>query len=341
MGAPMHTRWPPPQCSRHPLHCLPFVPSARSTCRDCVQPGPGGEQENRAIEVTLESLQRACKPPDTSQSALAVQQFEPIAPAWPRPSPWPRPVYWSSSRHSKGHPLSWQQRRCTPDTCFVPYGGFNWYELTVRSRPFRLLRGYWSREKAAAAKQQVLDLMATCEGPGEGGDMRTMQADGIADREPTRYPLLLEFTRDKTLQAMAEHHLRRKDLPPTSLLAGHTLPGQASGGGWHKDAKFRGFKAMIYLDDVDASNGPFAMLLGYNDTSLKANADKRKTRYDDEAIHDQVARGARVKELHAPAGSVIVFETSNVHRGMPCRERSRVSLTNYYGNRLPGCRHGK
>ena len=39
---------------------------------------------------------------------------------------------------------------------------------------------------------------------------------------------------------------------------------------------------------------------------------------------------ARVQELHAPMGSVVVFEISSVHVGLPCAEGERISLTNYY-----------
>ena len=73
------------------------------------------------------------------------------------------------------------------------------------------------------------------------------------------------------------------------------------------------------------------------DPALPHNADQRGTRYDNTAVDEQVRRGARVQELHGPAGTVIVFETSSVHRGMPCLEGSRVAITNYYGNRLRPC----
>ena len=128
-----------------------------------------------------------------------------------------------------------------------------------------------------------------------------------------RFGLLLEFMNDETLRHAAAVHLGLKDHQvKTNLLVSSLLKGQASGGGWHKDAPMRGIKALIYLDNVTLENGPFAMLLGYNDSSLVHNSDGRKTRYDDWTIEEQVRRGAQVRPLPGLRGSVIMFETSSV-----------------------------
>ena len=83
-------------------------------------------------------------------------------------------------------------------------------------------------------------------------------------------------------------------------------------------------------------------LLDYKDRLLQHNADPRRTRFDDAAVREQLSRhGARVQEVLGPAGTAVAFETSSVHRGMPCRTGpGRVSLTNYYrakGGTLPSC----
>lgn len=67
-----------------------------------------------------------------------------------------------------------------------------------------------------------------------------------------------------------------------------------------------GVKAMVYLDDVDASNGPFSLLLNYNARRLQPAIDPRRptrvTRYNDSAIEYELAHGAHVHPIHAPAG---------------------------------------
>lgn len=186
--------------------------------------------------------------------------------------------------------------------------------------------------------------MALCSDTGEGGDSRTMGANVIAQQNPGRFSQLLEFERSPKLRELAAAHLR---VPlsrlSTVLLLGAAGPGEASGGGWHKDALHSGVKALLYLDDVDASNCPFAMLHNYSDATLIHNGDPRHTRFEDDAIHEQVARrGARIEEVHAPRGTAVVFETSSVHRGMPCQSGPRMSVTIYYNNPLRGrCTHGK
>ena len=207
--------------------------------------------------------------------------------------------------------------------------------------PFMLLPQYWSRSKAAAAREQVLDAMGLCHDIGEGGDNRTMGISEMALVHPRRFHLITAFAQDRRLLRMAASHL---GMAPADVrvktLAGSTAPGQASGAGWHKDTLKRGVKALMYLDDVhDGGVGPFAMLLNYSDTTLKHAPDRRgrRTRFDEAAVNGQVNQGARVREIFGSAGTAVVFETSSVHRGMPARTGGRVTLTNYYHNDLPTC----
>ena len=47
-------------------------------------------------------------------------------------------------------------------------------------------------------------------------------------------------------------------------------------------------------------------------------------------MEEERSRGAVVQTFLGGAGTVILFDISNVHRGAPCREGERASLTNYY-----------
>ena len=211
--------------------------------------------------------------------------------------------------------------------------------LRPSTAPFLVLPSFWSREQAAAARQQVVDAQALCHDVGEGGDTRTMGISDWARRHPDRFPLITAFETDPLLRSMAARHLGKSRVAVTTL-AGATAAGQASGGGWHKDSKHRGFKALIYLDDVrEEATGPFAMLLNYTDSMLRSNADRRNTRYDAEDVQRHAQQyAARVEPIYGPAGTVVVFETSSVHRGMPCTTGGgRVTLTNYYENSLRVC----
>ena len=207
--------------------------------------------------------------------------------------------------------------------------------------PFLVLPQHWSRSKAVAAREQVIEAMRLCHDTGEGGDNRTMGISEMAKVDPRRFNLITAFAQDRRLLRMAASHL---GMAPADVrvktLAGSTAPGQASGAGWHKDGLKRGVKALMYLDDVhDGGVGPFAMLLNYSDTTLKHATDRRgrRTRFDEAAVNRQVKQGARVREIFGGAGTAVVFETSSVHRGMPAHTGGRVTLTNYYHNELPTC----
>ena len=61
----------------------------------------------------------------------------------------------------------------------------------------------------------------------------------------------------------------------------------------------------------------------------------RVTRYNDSAIRAEMAAGARVRPITAPAGTVIVFEISRVHRGLVVQNGERAAFTNYYRVKRP------
>lgn len=204
-------------------------------------------------------------------------------------------------------------------------------QLHASSSPFLVVPSYWSQVQAAEARRQVLEAQSVCHDVGEGGDVRTMGVSEIARSQPERFRHINAFFDDAQLHAIAVKHLGRSHLL-SKTMAGATAPGQCSGGGWHKDVLTRGFKALIYLDDVfEEAAGPFAMLLNYSDSDLHHNADRRRSRFDDDAVAAQQSQhGARVQPIYGAAGTLVLFETSSVHRGLPCTAGGRVALTNYY-----------
>ena len=204
------------------------------------------------------------------------------------------------------------------------------------ARPVIVLQNYWNVSTVDAARVEMQALMLECHDRGEGGDNRTLGASRLARLHPERYPHILKFERDPILRRTAAHHLRLERVS-VDVLASTTGTGAASGGGWHKDQQARGFKALMYLDDVDASNGPFAMLLDYRDAMVQPLPGRLGRRYSDAAIVAAIKGGARVRTFHAPRGTVILFETSNIHRGTPCERGVRHTLTNYYENTPNAC----
>jgi ectoine hydroxylase-related dioxygenase (phytanoyl-CoA dioxygenase family) len=111
----------------------------------------------------------------------------------------------------------------------------------------------------------------------------------------------------------------------------------SSGGGWHRDAFVSQFKAMLYLTDVSEKNGPFQMLEGSHrlisvlQDSFAAKLKCMQDRISDTEAEALICRNpVRLKAFTGKAGTVILFNSSSIHRGSPIIEGTRVALTNYY-----------
>jgi hypothetical protein len=114
--------------------------------------------------------------------------------------------------------------------------------------------------------------------------------------------------------------------------------GLGSGGGWHRDTPHNvQFKALLYLDDVTEKNGPFQYMRGshrvrvYLELMARARVRHAQYRFTDEEI-ERMTRATRIEvSTHcAPAGTLILADTSGIHRGAPPLAGRRRALTNYY-----------
>ncbi len=108
-----------------------------------------------------------------------------------------------------------------------------------------------------------------------------------------------------------------------------------SGEGWHRDSFVYRLKAILYLTDVNENNGPFEYMLGSHKLSsvLKVNRLFResRTRFSDaeiEKVKEQLQLSS--KPFYAKKGTLILADTSGIHRGVPMLEGERYALTHYY-----------
>lgn len=121
-------------------------------------------------------------------------------------------------------------------------------------------------------------------------------------------------------------------------LGNHLVAGNrgTSGGGWHRDSMHPQFKALMYLTDVDESNGPLEIIPGTHKFSTQRrlsrkgllNFDKQWLSEDEIKLIEK-DQGPRVT-ITGKAGTVVVFESSTLHRGRPIELGERLALTNYY-----------
>lgn len=130
----------------------------------------------------------------------------------------------------------------------------------------------------------------------------------------------------------------------------HTMVGRieakpdnlGSGGGWHRDTpEFNQVKSIMYLSNVDESKGPFQYLAGTHKRSSykKVSAITSKPWYDfrfsEKDIDLLKNAGFKTHTLTASKGTILLADTSGIHRGMPILIGKRYALTNYIWNQRP------
>jgi hypothetical protein len=110
-----------------------------------------------------------------------------------------------------------------------------------------------------------------------------------------------------------------------------------SGGPWHRDSYFRQFKSLLYLTDVDENHGPFQIISESHDKehissdSKTANLESMQCTFDQNTVKQILEKEPeRLHSLTGKAGTVVLVDTSCIHRGVPLKEGTRYALTNYF-----------
>jgi ectoine hydroxylase-related dioxygenase (phytanoyl-CoA dioxygenase family) len=111
----------------------------------------------------------------------------------------------------------------------------------------------------------------------------------------------------------------------------------SSGGGWHRDSTLTQFKAMLYLTDVSSETGAFEIIprshLITNILSSEWHGlqSSKQHRYRDDEIESYLRHfNTSSVTIGGEPGTLILFNSSTIHRGRPIRQGQRVALTNYY-----------
>ena len=120
---------------------------------------------------------------------------------------------------------------------------------------------------------------------------------------------------------------------------------KGSGQGWHRDSAPKDqLKAIVYLTDVDFKNGPFQYvpkshsLLNKKWLKFKYGINLNKDRFESSEDKELVSK-LGYDTLTGKAGTLIITNTSGIHRGMPLVEGSRYALTFYLWHNSPIPKH--
>lgn len=212
----------------------------------------------------------------------------------------------------------------------------NGYVAEIRKTGYTVVSNYYTRGKCEAIIFEVDRLLEEypefVQTDDVGSDHRVFGAESGSH-------VIREFYKNSFFQQVGESYMgcETKNL---FTLAAKLVPkkdAMGSGRGWHRDSNFRQFKAFLYLADVGIENGPLQLIEGshrfssiINDT-YRGRLSSRSTRITDGQA-EQVINHApeRLKTILAPAGTLILFDSSLIHRGMPIKTGVRNVLFNYY-----------
>jgi hypothetical protein len=209
---------------------------------------------------------------------------------------------------------------------------------SLRRQGWHVVEGYWDRgtcQRAVAEIDRIFRDYPQFIHPAPKSDTRVFGADALSS-------LIGRFGQAPGLAEAATLH----NGIPTRLgmtLAARLVASEGnlgSGEGWHRDQFFCATKAMLYLTDVGPEQGPFQMLQRSFECEdvcrdvRRASLRHMQYRIDDRQVATLLDRDAsRLKTFCAPAGTLIIFNASAIHRGKPISASVRYALTNYYFTR--------
>ncbi len=170
-----------------------------------------------------------------------------------------------------------------------------------------------------------------------GGDERLFGADRVS-------AAIGEFASHEVLSGCFAAYCRPRK-PQCMTMANRiraTPENLGSGNGWHRDSVgARQFKAILYLSDVDREHGPFQYLRGSHRptsrvrTALELGTRFDSNRFDTGEFDDYFAGHPDLVTVTASAGTLLLADTTGLHRGAPLTSGTRHALTNYFTDGPP------
>lgn len=148
------------------------------------------------------------------------------------------------------------------------------------------------------------------------------------------------FWSDKLITSVRDCYYEHKDIVGCTLAARIDARDKnlGSGGGWHRDLIYgKQLKAIAYCSDVEMKHGPFQFLTNSHkksvilETIAKLDFDAYHNRFtEEEILAIQKLGDYETLTFTGKAGTLLLVDTTSIHRGMPIKKGSRYALTNYW-----------
>jgi hypothetical protein len=143
----------------------------------------------------------------------------------------------------------------------------------------------------------------------------------------------------KFLRSVGENYSKNKlvNLMTMANITKFIDGNKGSGNGWHRDGINFQYKSILYLSDVNLNNGPFQIIENSNDRneifkfSIKNKINPAETRFCNNFIEKKIKnKELKLKTIIGKKGTIILVDTSCIHRGSPIKSGTRCAITNYY-----------
>jgi len=221
---------------------------------------------------------------------------------------------------------------------------------SLKKNGYAIIEGYFNEDFCSKAIQEIENKINTRDftinqSQEAGGDTRFYKFENVSSAAK-------KFSKDKFLLSIGGKYFGN-ELSTHFVLGGKLKYSDentsSSGGGWHRDSDGIQFKAMVYLNDVCTNNGPFLFVTNSKNKDAKREPIEnfnsfwfyfkrflkykkiKDPRYSENSIKDFFNKRKQTPiEIVASKGTVVLFDSSYIHRGKIIQSGVRYSLTNYY-----------
>lgn len=200
---------------------------------------------------------------------------------------------------------------------------------------FCIINNFWDKYKCLEGIKEVEKILINYPKylhSENKSDLRVFGAENISS-------VIGSFSKDKLLIEIANEYNKKNTKLGFTLGAkiNYSLNNKGSGEGWHRDGFYRQFKALLYLNDVGIRNGPFQLIKdSHKCGNLIKDINKGDLKYMQYRLsEDEISKlisnnPSRLRTILGEKGTLILVDTSMLHRGAPIKEGYRYVLTNYY-----------
>ena len=214
----------------------------------------------------------------------------------------------------------------------------NQYVAQLKKHGFVVINNYFSKQKCDKIKETIDSFIKYSPkliwNDKHKSDSRIYGAENISKEVKALVEDFINFTK------LIGQNYTQQDIDLYMMMANKTeykANNVGSGDGWHKDSYSKQFKSIIYLNDVDENNGPFQIIKKSNTNLFMLNLFlNMKNKYpstrftSDEILNVLKVKKEKLVDVKGAAGSLILVDSSYIHRGKPLEENTRYALTNYF-----------